>query len=56
MDSRSRDFARRRVRVRTKLIDDDEGLAIASKIEDFAKARLDFTNAAADADVPAQVA
>jgi hypothetical protein len=42
--------------LRTKLIDGDEGPAIAAKIEDFAKARLDFTIAASDADVPALVA
>ena len=42
--------------LRTKLIDGDDGPAIAAKIEDFAKARLDFTVAVSDADVPAPVA
>ncbi len=42
--------------LRTKLIDGDEGPAIAAKIEDFAKVRLDFTDAVTDADVPALVA
>jgi hypothetical protein len=41
--------------LRTKLIGGDEGPAIAAKIEDFAKARFDFTIAASDADVPALV-
>ncbi len=38
--------------LRTKLIGGDEGPAIAAQIEDYAKARLDFTIAASDADVP----
>jgi hypothetical protein len=42
--------------LRTKLIDGDEGPLIAGKIEDYAKARLDFTIAASDADVPPLVA
>ena len=42
--------------LRTKLIDGDDGPAIAAKIEDYTKARLDFTVAASDADVPAPVA
>jgi hypothetical protein len=42
--------------LRTKLIDGDEGPAIAAKIEDYARARLDFTSAASDADVPVLVA
>jgi hypothetical protein len=42
--------------LRTKLIDGDAGPAIAAKIEEYAKARLDFTVAASDADVPALVA
>ena len=42
--------------LRTKLIDGDDGPPIAAKIEDYAKARLDFTVAASDADVPALVA
>jgi hypothetical protein len=42
--------------LRTKLIDGDEGPAIAAKIEEYAKVRLDFTIAASDADIPALVA
>ena len=42
--------------LRTKLIDGDEGPQIASKIEGYAKARLDFTTAASDAVVPALIA
>jgi hypothetical protein len=42
--------------LRTKLIDGDEGPAIAAKIEDYAKVRLGFTVAASDADAPALVA
>jgi hypothetical protein len=42
--------------LRTKLIDGDEGPLIAAKIEDYAKARLDFTIAASSVDVPALVA
>ncbi len=42
--------------LRTKLIDGDEGSAIAEKIEDYAKVRLGFTVAAAHDDVPALVA
>ena len=42
--------------LRTKLIEGDEGPAIAAKIEDYAKVRLDFTIAASDADVPTLVA
>jgi hypothetical protein len=41
--------------LRTKLIDGDEGPLIAAKIEDYAKARLDFTIAASSVDVPALV-
>lgn len=42
--------------LRAKLIDGDEGPAMAAKIEDFAKVRFDFTIAASDTDVPALVA
>jgi hypothetical protein len=42
--------------LRTKLIDGDDGPVIARKIEDYAKARLDFTIAASDADVSPLVA
>jgi hypothetical protein len=42
--------------LRAKLIDGDEGRAIAAKIEDYARVRLDFTTAAADADIAALVA
>jgi len=42
--------------LRTQLIDGDEGPMIAAKIEDYAKVRLDFTIAGADAEVPALVA
>jgi hypothetical protein len=42
--------------LRTKLIDGDEGPAIAAKIEGYAKVRLDFTMATSDAAVPALVA
>lgn len=42
--------------LRTKLIDGDDGPAIAAKIEDYAKARLDFTIAASDTDIPAAAA
>jgi hypothetical protein len=42
--------------LRTKLIDGEEGPAIAAKIEDYARVCLDFTSAASDADVPALVA
>jgi hypothetical protein len=42
--------------LRTKLIDGAEGPAIAAKIEDYARVRLDFIRAASDADVPALVA
>jgi hypothetical protein len=42
--------------LRTKLIDGDEGPAIAAKIEAYAKVRLGFIIAASDADVPALVA
>ena len=38
--------------LRTKLIDGDEGPVIASKIEEYAKARLAFTVAPSNADVP----
>ena len=41
--------------LRTKLIEGDEGPAIAAKIEDYAKVRLDFTMAASDIDIPALV-
>ena len=37
--------------LRTKLIDSDEGRAIAAKIEDYARVRLAFISAASDADV-----
>jgi len=42
--------------LRTKLIDGEEGRAIAAKIEEYAQVRLDFTAAASDTDVPALVA
>jgi hypothetical protein len=42
--------------LRTKLIDGDEGPAIAARIEDFARARLDFTNAGSEDAVPGLVA
>jgi hypothetical protein len=42
--------------LRTKLIDGDEGPAIAAKIEGYAKVRLDFTMATSNAAVPALVA
>jgi len=42
--------------LRTKLIDGEEGPAIAAKIEDYARVRLDFASAASEADVPALVA
>ncbi len=42
--------------LRTKLIDGEEAHSIAAKIEDYARARLDFTSAASDADVPVLVA
>jgi hypothetical protein len=42
--------------LRTKLIDGDQGPAIATKIEAYARARLDFTSAASDADAPALIA
>jgi hypothetical protein len=42
--------------LRTELIDGDEGPEIATKIEDYAKVRFDFTIAASDIDVPALVA
>jgi hypothetical protein len=42
--------------LRTKLIDGDEGPVIAGKIEDYAKARLDFIIAASDAVVPLLIA
>jgi hypothetical protein len=41
--------------LRAKLIDGGEGPAIAAKIEAYARARLDFTAAASDADVPVMV-
>jgi hypothetical protein len=41
--------------LRATLIDGDEGPAISSKIADYAHARLDFTIAPSDADVPAVV-
>jgi hypothetical protein len=43
-------------RLRAKVIDGDEGPAIAAKIEECGRARLDFTLAASDADVPVLVA
>jgi hypothetical protein len=42
--------------LRTKLIDGDQGPVIATKIEAYARARLDFTSAASDADAPALIA
>jgi hypothetical protein len=42
--------------LRTKLIDGEEARAITARIEDYARARLDFTSADSDADVPALVA
>ena len=42
--------------LRTKLIDGDDGPAIAAQIEAYARARLDFTAAASDAEVPALLA
>jgi hypothetical protein len=42
--------------VRTKLIEGDDGPVVARKIEDYAKARLDFTIATSDAVVPPLVA
>jgi hypothetical protein len=42
--------------LRTRLIDGDEGPAIAAKIEEYGRARLDFTLAASDADVPVLIA
>src|SRR5271165_2040976 len=42
--------------LRTKLIDGDEGPAIAAKIEEYAKVRLLFTTAASDAEIPPLVA
>lgn len=42
--------------LRTALIDGDEGPAISTKIEDYARARLSFTTADSDADVPALIA
>lgn len=42
--------------LRAALIDGDEGPAIAEKIKEYAKARLDFTTATSDVDVPTLVA
>jgi hypothetical protein len=42
--------------LRTKMIDGDEGPAIAAKIEDFARVRLQFTSAQSDDGVPALIA
>ncbi len=42
--------------LRTKLIDGDEGPAIAAQIDAYARARRDFTAAASDAEVPALLA
>ena len=42
--------------LRATLIDSAEGLAIAAKIEDYARVRLAFTTAVSEADVPALVA
>jgi len=41
--------------LRAKLIDSEEGRAIAAKVEDYAHVRLDFTSAASEANVPALV-
>jgi hypothetical protein len=42
--------------LRTKLIDNAEGAAIATKIEDYARVRLAFTTAVSEADVPTLIA
>jgi hypothetical protein len=42
--------------LRTNLIDGDEGPMLAAKIEDYAKARLEFTIATSSLDIPAMVA
>jgi hypothetical protein len=42
--------------LRTKLIDNAEGAAIAAKIEDYARVRLAFTTAVSEADIPSLVA
>lgn len=41
--------------LRTKLIEGDEGRVIAAKIEDFARARVAFTTADTEAEVPALI-
>ncbi len=42
--------------LRANLVDDAEGIAIAGKIEDYARVRLAFTTAISEANVPALVA